>query len=66
VNNFEHGIKVLGDGELKGAVTIKAHRFSKSAMEKITKAGGKYEWIQKQPKPKKRFVKKVARRRRSR
>jgi len=60
VNNFEHGIKVLGDGELKGAVTIKAHRFSKSAMEKITKAGGKYEWIQKQPKPKKRFVKKVA------
>ncbi len=36
-------IKVLGDGELKGAVTIQAHKFSKSAQEKITKAGGKFE-----------------------
>jgi large subunit ribosomal protein L15 len=36
-------IKVLGDGELKGAVTVQAHKFSKSAQEKITKAGGKFE-----------------------
>jgi large subunit ribosomal protein L15 len=36
-------IKVLGDGELKGAVTVRAHRFSKSAQEKIAKAGGKAE-----------------------
>ena len=36
-------IKVLGDGELKTAVTVQAHRFSKSAQEKITKAGGKAE-----------------------
>ena len=34
-------IKVLGDGELKSALTIQAHKFSKSAQEKITKAGGK-------------------------
>ena len=36
-------IKVLGDGELKSALTIQAHKFSKSAQEKITKAGGKFE-----------------------
>ena len=34
-------IKVLGSGELKKAVTIHAHKFSKSAAEKIEKAGGK-------------------------
>jgi hypothetical protein len=34
-------IKVLGDGELKSALTVRAHRFSKSAQEKIAKAGGK-------------------------
>lgn len=33
-------IKVLGDGELKAALTIKAHAFSKSALEKIAAAGG--------------------------
>ena len=39
-------IKVLGDGELKGAITVHAHKFSKSAQEKITKAGGKAEILQ--------------------
>ena len=34
-------IKVLGDGELTAAITIQAHKFSKSAVEKIEKAGGK-------------------------
>ncbi len=38
-------IKVLGDGELKVALTVYAHKFSKSAQEKITKAGGKAEVI---------------------
>ncbi len=36
-------VKVLGDGELKSAITVQAHKFSKSAQEKITKAGGKTE-----------------------
>ncbi len=36
-------IKVLGDGELSGAITVHAHKFSKTAQEKITKAGGKAE-----------------------
>jgi large subunit ribosomal protein L15 len=39
-------IKVLGDGELKKAITVHAHKFSKSAQEKITKAGGKAEIVQ--------------------
>ncbi|MFZ0305297.1 MAG: 50S ribosomal protein L15 [Terracidiphilus sp.] len=34
-------IKVLGAGELTKAITIHAHKFSKSAAEKIAKAGGK-------------------------
>jgi large subunit ribosomal protein L15 len=36
-------VKILGDGELKTAITVQAHKFSKSAEEKITKAGGKVE-----------------------
>jgi len=38
-------VKILGDGELKQALTVRAHKFSKSAEEKITKAGGKAEVI---------------------
>ncbi len=37
------GIKVLGNGELKVALTVRAHAFSKSAQEKIAGAGGKTE-----------------------
>jgi large subunit ribosomal protein L15 len=39
-------VKVLGDGELKSALTVHAHKFSKSAQEKIEKAGGKVEVVQ--------------------
>src|ERR1700719_1778774 len=39
----KHPLKVLGDGELTVALTVHAHKFSKSAQEKITKAGGKFE-----------------------
>jgi len=39
------GIKILGDGELKVALTVRAHAFSKSAEEKIAGAGGKVEVI---------------------
>jgi len=38
-------VKILGDGELTAALTVSAHKFSKSAQEKITKAGGKFEVI---------------------
>ncbi len=33
-------VKILGDGELTKKLTVNAHRFSKTAEEKITKAGG--------------------------
>ena len=39
------GLKVLGDGDLAKALVIKAHRFSRSAREKITAAGGTAEEI---------------------
>ena len=38
-------VKVLGDGELKVALTVQAHAFSKSAQGKIAAAGGKVEVI---------------------
>jgi large subunit ribosomal protein L15 len=34
-------VKILGDEELTAAITVHAHKFSKSAQEKIEKAGGK-------------------------
>ena len=37
------GVKVLGNGELTTKLTVKAAKFSKSAVEKIEKAGGKAE-----------------------
>jgi large subunit ribosomal protein L15 len=39
-------IKILGTGNVKGALTVKAHKFSKTAEEKITKAGGKFEVLE--------------------
>jgi large subunit ribosomal protein L15 len=45
VKNPKDGIKVLGVGELKSGITVRAHKFSKSAMDKIQAAGGKAEVI---------------------
>ena len=36
-------IKILGDGHLKAALTVRAHAFSQSAVDKITRAGGQVE-----------------------
>ena len=36
-------VEVLGQGDLKAALTVRAHAFSQSAEEKITKAGGRVE-----------------------
>ena len=46
VISTKHPVKVLGNGELSSAITVHAHKFSKSAQEKITKAGGKFEVLQ--------------------
>ena len=45
VKQVKDGIKILGDGELKNSLTVKAHKFSKGAVEKIEAAGGKAEVI---------------------
>jgi large subunit ribosomal protein L15 len=45
VRNLKSGVKVLGIGELKTALTVRAHKFSKNAVEKIQAAGGKAEVI---------------------
>jgi large subunit ribosomal protein L15 len=42
---LNHGLKILGTGELTRALHVKAHVFSKSALEKIQKAGGTAEVI---------------------
>jgi large subunit ribosomal protein L15 len=41
-----HPVKILGDGELSKALTVQAHKFSKAAEEKITRAGGKCEVLE--------------------
>lgn len=44
-SEMEYGVKILGDGELTKKVTVKAQKFTKSAVEKIEAAGGKAEVI---------------------
>ncbi len=39
------GLKILGDGSLDVKLTVKAHKFTKSALEKIEAAGGSVEVI---------------------
>ncbi len=45
VKQVKDGVKILGNGELEKKLTVKAEKFSKSAAEKIEKAGGKAEVI---------------------
>ncbi len=45
VKKIGAGLKVLGTGELDRKVTIRAHKFSQSALDKIQKAGGVAEVI---------------------
>lgn len=45
VKDMKDGIKILGYGEVTKAITVKAHAFSASAKDKITKAQGSVETI---------------------
>ncbi len=45
IKDMKTGVKVLGMGELKAKLTVRAHKFSKSAVEKIQAAGGKAEVV---------------------
>jgi len=46
VRKKEEMVKILGDGEIGRAVTVRAHAFSKSAREKIEAAGGSVEVLE--------------------
>ncbi|MGI6392892.1 MAG: 50S ribosomal protein L15 [Candidatus Izemoplasmatales bacterium] len=43
IRELKGGLKVLGNGKLETSITVKAHKFSASASEAITAAGGKAE-----------------------
>jgi len=45
VKNIKNGIKILGDGEIKASLTVKADKFTDVARKKIEAAGGKVEVI---------------------
>ncbi len=46
IHKLKDGLKILGSGDLKRKISVKAHLFSKSAMEKIQAAGGVAEVIE--------------------
>jgi len=45
LSSLKDGLKVLGSGQLRRALKVKAHAFSASALRKITQAGGQAEVI---------------------
>ncbi len=45
IKKMRDGIKILGEGDLNVKLNVKAHKFSRSAVEKIEAAGGKIEVI---------------------
>lgn len=45
IRKVRDGIKILGRGEIKHAITVRAHSFTEAARQKIEKAGGKAETL---------------------
>jgi ribosomal protein L15 len=60
IRNLRRDVKVLGHGELSAKLTVSAHAFSKSAVEKIEAAGGSVTWLKPPHEKKKRRHKKGA------
>ena len=46
IRSLRKPVKILSDGAITKKLTVQAHRFSKAAAEKISKAGGKTELIE--------------------
>jgi large subunit ribosomal protein L15 len=46
VKKLRDGVKILGDGEFTKALTVRAHKFSAKAQERITGLGGKAEVLE--------------------
>jgi large subunit ribosomal protein L15 len=53
IRNTKYDLKILGHGELSKSLAVSAHNFSKSAREKIEKAGGSITWLRGEPEPRK-------------
>jgi large subunit ribosomal protein L15 len=53
IRNTRYDLKILGEGELTKQLSVSAHNFSKTAREKIEKAGGTISWLRGQPEPRK-------------
>ncbi len=45
IGSFKDGVKILGDGALTKKLTVRAHHFSKSALDKIAALGGTAEML---------------------
>jgi large subunit ribosomal protein L15 len=45
IKNLRHDVKILGHGDLSAKLSVSAHAFSKSAVEKIEAAGGSVTWL---------------------
>ncbi len=53
IRNTRSDLKILGEGELTKNLSVSAHNFSKTAREKIEKAGGTITWLRGEPEPRK-------------
>jgi len=53
IRNTKFDLKILGHGDLSKQLSVSAHNFSKSAREKIEKAGGSITWLRGEPEPRK-------------
>jgi large subunit ribosomal protein L15 len=53
IRNTRYDLKILGEGELTKKLSVSAHNFSKTAREKIEKAGGTITWLRGEPEPRK-------------
>jgi large subunit ribosomal protein L15 len=53
IRNTRYDLKILGEGELTKKLSVSAHNFSKTAREKIEKAGGTITWLRGEPAPRK-------------
>jgi len=53
IRNTRYDMKILGEGELTKNLSVSAHNFSRTAREKIEKAGGSITWLRGEPEPRK-------------
>jgi large subunit ribosomal protein L15 len=53
IRNTRYDLKILGEGEITKKLSVSAHNFSKTAREKIEKAGGTITWLRGEPAPRK-------------